>query len=417
MPELQVDGLPGPTLIHGGLAHGNLASQANAQSVSRPRAGARACLEKMRTVLDLGMPQAFLPPLIRPDVALLAECGYTLDDAPAHLLRAAGSTAYQWTANAGTCAPGRDTSDGVSRLVIANLAALLHRSREALGREAQLREFFPITTLAALPSHPALGDEGAANHTRVVGPLGVCHVFVYGHDGDASTRFPARQSLTASHAVAHLLRLPPERCLFVRQTPLAIDAGAFHNDVVMVGCDDHLLLHEHAWVDQTATLAELQRRCGPLHLRVIAERDLSLADAVTSYLFNAQLLHTPKDWVLVVPAECAEGPAAACIARLINDGFIARQVLIDVRESMRGGGGPACLRLRVPLTTNELSRVHPGISLTHDGITRLEEWVDAHYRESLTPAELADPQLFDEAKAADAALTALLHTPHLPVRS
>ena len=417
MLELQVDGLPGPTLSHGGLAHGNLASQANAQSVSRPRSGARACLMKMRVVLDLGMPQAFLPPLIRPDIALLASCGYTQHDAPAHLLRSASSTAYQWTANAGTCAPGSDTSDGVSRIVIANLAALLHRSREAVDREAQVRAFFPITTIAALPSHVALGDEGAANHTRVVGPLGVCHVFVYGHDGDASTRFPARQSLTASHAVARLLRLPPERCLFVRQMPMAIDAGAFHNDVVMVGCDDHLLLHEHAWVDQVAVLAELQRRCGPLNIRVIADRDVSLADAVTSYLFNAQLLHTPNEWVLVVPAECAVGPAAACIARLINDGFISRQVLIDVRESMRGGGGPACLRLRLPLTSDELSRVHPGIRLTHDIITRLEQWVDAHYRDTLTPGELADPQLFQEATAADVALTRLLHATHLPVRA
>ena len=411
MPELQVDGLPGPTLIHGGLAYGNLASQANAKSVSRPRAGARACLNKMRTVLDLGLPQAFLPPLIRPDVAFLAACGYTPQDAPAHLLRVAGSTAYQWTANAGTCAPGSDTRDGVSRVVVANLAALLHRSREAPARALQFRAFFPLQIIDSLPSHAALGDEGAANHTRVVGPLGVCHVFVYGHDGDATTRYPARQSLAASQAVARLLKLPPERCLFVRQSPAAIDAGAFHNDVVMVGCDDHLLLHESAWVNQASVLIELQRRCGPLQLRVVPDAEMSLAEAVASYLFNGQLLAAPGGWTLVVPAECAEGPASLLIARLINEGFIARSLFIDVRESMRGGGGPACLRLRLPLTFDELGRIHPGIRLDHARITQLEQWVDTHYRESLTPADLADPRLIDESLAANEALTHLLNQP------
>ena len=411
MLELQVDGLPGPTLIHGGLAYGNLASQANAQSVSRPRAGARACLNKMRTVLDLGMPQAFLPPLIRPDVALLAACGYTPHDAPAHLLRVAGSTAYQWTANAGTCAPGSDTVDGISRIVVANLAALLHRSREAPARAQQLRQFFSLQIIDPLPSHAALGDEGAANHTRVVGPLGVCHVFVYGHDGDATTRYPARQSLAASHAVARLLHLPPERCLFVRQSPAAIDAGAFHNDVVMVGCDDHLLLHESTWVDQASVLTELQRRCGALQIRIVADAEVSLAEAVSSYLFNGQLLATLTGWTLVVPAECAEGPASTLIARLTDEGFIARCVRIDVRESMRGGGGPACLRLRLPLTLDELGRVHSGIRLDHARIAQLEQWVDAYYRESLTPADLADPRLLDEALAASEALTHLLNQP------
>ena len=408
MPELQLDGLPGPTLIHGGLAPGNLASFTHALSRSQPRAGARACLAKMRTVLNLGMPQAFLPPLLRPDRGLLQACGYTPETAPAHLLHAAGSTAYQWTANAGTCAAGADTSDGRGRIIVANLAAMLHRSREAPARAQQLREFLPWQVVDALPTHASLGDEGAANHSRVVGPNGVCHVFVYGHDGDATTRFPARQSLTASHAVARLLHLPPERCLFVRQSPVAIDGGAFHNDVVMVGCDDHLLLHETAWVDQDAVLAELQRRCGRLNIRVVGNSELTLGEAVASYLFNSQLLSTPNGWTLVAPEECAVGPAATIIARLRDEGFIAQACLIQVRESMRGGGGPACLRLRVPLTDDELGRVHPGIRLTPERITLLEQWVDAHYREHLLPTDLADPQLLDEIDRTHAALNLLL---------
>ena len=419
MPELQLDGLPGPTLIHGGLALGNLASIANSHTASQPRAGARACLAKMRAVLDLGLPQAFLPPLPRPDRGLLESCGYGLDRAslaaaPPDLLGAAGSTAFQWTANVGTCAPSSDTSDGVGRIVAANLAALLHRSREAPGRVAQLRALQPLTVIDALPSHPVLGDEGAANHSRVVGPLGFCHLFVYGHDGDVTSRFPARQSLAASRAVARLLHLAPERCLFVRQSPIAIDAGAFHNDVVMVGSEDHLLLHELAWTDQPAALAELQRRCGPLRIRVVTSAEMPLADAVTSYLFNGQLLATATGWTLVSPEECRSGPASRMIARLIDEGFIARSLTVAVRESMRGGGGPACLRLRVPLTDAELARVHPGILLDHQRITQLERWVDTHYRERLTPADLADPQLAVDSATALKALAQLLGTPELP---
>ena len=415
MPELQLDGLPGPTLIHGGLAPGNLASLAHAHCPSHPRAGARACLAKMRAVMELGVPQAFLPPLLRPDVGFLQACGYAPEMAPPHLLHASGSTAYQWTANAGTCAAATDTRDGRARIVVANLAVMLHRSREAPLRAQQLREFLPVQVVDALPLHASLGDEGAANHSRVVGPAGVCHVFVYGHDGDAtltaSTRLPARQSLTASQAVARLLQLPPERCLFVRQSPLAIDAGAFHNDVVMVGAEDHLLLHEQAWVDQPAVLAELQRRCGRLRIREVSRTELSLAEAIASYLFNSQLLSTASGWTLIAPEECASGPAATIVTRLCDEGFISQARLIQVRESMRGGGGPACLRLRVPLTDAELARVHPGILLTPARIAALEQWVDAHYRERLVPADLADPQLLHEARQAAAALAQLLTVP------
>lgn len=412
MLELQLDGLPGPTLMHGGLAQGNLASQANAHATSRPRAGARACLAKMRTVMQLGIPQAFLPPLARPDIDFLQACGYTAQNAPFELLSSASSTAFQWTANAGTVAPASDTRDGIGRIVPANLSALLHRSLETNGRQAQLARYLPFSVTAPLPSHSRLGDEGAANHTRVVGPSGVCHLFVYGRDGEAAatTRFVPRQTLAASRAVARLLQIPDERCLFVQQLPQAIDAGAFHNDVVMVGSGDTLLLHAQAWVDQAAALVDLQRRCGPLRIREIAGDELTLAQAVSCYLFNSQMLETVNGWVLVAPAECADGQAATITQRLLNEGFVQRVVLVDVRESMRGGGGPACLRLRLPVTERELTSIRGGIVLNAARITQLESWVDVHYRSTLTIADLADPALADESTRALTALHQLLES-------
>lgn len=396
--ELQLDGLPGPTLSHGGLSPGNVASQAHGGQVSRPRAAARQCLAKMRTVLALGVPQAFLPPLARPDVGFLARLGLTPASAARvtpWLLAAAGSSAFCWTANLGTVAG--------NRLVVANLAALVHRHLEAPGRLAQLRRFAPgLTVLEPLPGHADLGDEGAANHTLIRGSQGHCHLFVHGRDHTTPPgRQPARQTRAASEAVARLLGITGE-ALHIRQHPAAIDAGAFHNDVVMVGQGDRLLLHRQAWVDQSEVLAELTHRCGSLRIAEVDALDLDLA--VTSYLFNSQLLETPVGWVLVAPAECAEGPARPVVDRLLAEGFIAQVRFVPVRESMRGGGGPACLRLRLP----NPAAIAPCLHLDAGRIDRLETWVDRHYRESLALVELADPALAGESTAALADLEDLL---------
>lgn len=388
--ELQLDGLPGPTLSHGGLSPGNVASQVHGGQVSRPRAAARQCLAKMRTVLELGVPQAFLPPLPRPDAGFLARLGLTpasaAQEAP-WLLAAAGSSAFCWTANLGTVAG--------NRLVVANLAALAHRRLEAPGRLAQLRRFAPgLTVLEPLPEHVDLGDEGAANHTRIRGSLGYCHLFVHGRDhATPPGRHPARQTRAASEAVARLLGVTGE-ALHARQHPAAIEAGAFHNDVVMVGQGDRLLVHRQAWVDQPQVLGELVRRCGPLRIAEI--QDLDLDQAVASYLFNSQLLETPVGWVLIAPGECAEGPARPVVDRLVAEGFIAQARFVPVRESMRGGGGPACLRLRLP----DPRVIAPCLHLDHRRIDWLEAWVDRHYRESLALAALADPALAGESAAA-----------------
>ena len=118
--EVQVDGLPGPTHHFGGLSAGNLASLAHAGFSSRPRAAARQGLAKMRQVLALGVPQAWLPPLPRPDLALLREAGFRGSDAEVlraavadpHLLHLATSSAFMWTANCATVIPASDSADG-----------------------------------------------------------------------------------------------------------------------------------------------------------------------------------------------------------------------------------------------------------------------------------------------------------------
>ena len=424
--EVQLDGLAGPTHHFGGLSPGNLASRAHAGFSSHPRAAARQGLAKMRQVLALGVAQAWLPPLPRPDLTLLRAVGLTGNDHAvmraalvephfSYLLHLATSSAFMWSANAATIIPVNDSADGCCHVVTANLAAMSHRAREGHARALQFRSLFnhcrDIVVHDPLPGLADLGDEGAANHHRVWMPgVPAVHLFVYGRvAGEPSaTRLPARQTREASAAVARLAGLLPHQVMHVQQQPTAIDAGAFHNDVVMVGDGARILLHAQAWVDQSAVLAELRRRIPELQVAEISAQDLSLEEAVASYLFNSQLLTTAQGVVLVAPAQAGEGRAGAVIRRLIDSGFIRRALFLDLGESMANGGGPACLRLRLPLTAGSLATLPCGLLLNEERLSAIESWVDRHYRTTLSRADLADPLLLDEWNNATAELPTLL---------
>jgi succinylarginine dihydrolase len=410
--EVQIDGLPGPTHTHSGLSAGNVASQAHAGASGSPRAAALASLAKMRAVVDLGMPVMILPPLARPDLAHLRRCGFAGDDAAVlaaartdapDLLRQACSSAFMWTANAATIVPAADSTDGRLHAVVANLSAMPHRSLEAAGRFAQLTALLaPLGGIVhpALPAH--LGDEGAANAVRLSCDGATLHILVHGRAEGLDPavlprRHPARQSLAAGHAIARLAR--PASLLHVRQAAEAIDAGAFHNDVVCVGARDRLLIHARAWADQGRTLDDLRRRLPSLRIAEISEHDLSLDEAIGSYLFNSLLLPAPEGWILVAPGECAVGRPRAVADRLIAEGFIARLVTVPLRESMMGGGGPACLRLRLDLPAAQLGLIPAWARADHARLDVLEQWVRRHYRERLRPEDLGDPALPAETTA------------------
>lgn len=426
--ELHLEGLPGPTHNYGGLAPGNVASEQHRGTVAHPREAALQSLRLMRWMVHAGIPNAILPPLPRPDLTFLQRLGCggptpttatTLAAADPAMLTRAYATASMWTANAATVAASAETRDGRVHLVTANLVTQLHRALEAAYTDSLLRRIFGDARYFAvhgpLPSHPLLGDEGAANHTRLVGIDGLpYHLFVYGQaeSGPRPMRHPARQTLAASQAVARLLQLDPARTLFVQQHPDAIDAGVFHNDVICVGSEDLLLVHQGAFLDQDAVLATLRQQVPGLFLWEVDATDVSLAQAVQTYLFNSRLLRLPDGrWHLVAPSACEAEPAVAqLLAAAVADANhpLAAVSYHDLRQSMQNGGGPACLRLRVPLTAVELAAVHPGVRLNDAKVDALEHWVRRHYRETLTPADLAEVALAEEAAAAHAALWELL---------
>ncbi len=430
--EWNFDGLVGPTHTFAGLASGNLASARHAGSGADPRAAARQGLAKMRRLVELGVPQGVLPPHPRPDVGFLRALGFDGDDATVvtraaaeapELFLAATSASSMWVANAATVAPSSDTADGRLHLTPANLTSQLHRSLEAPTTARILRAVFGgpggAVVHDSLPAQDVLGDEGAANHTRFGSPgASGAHLFVFGRAagpsvGGAGTedrRFRGRQTEVASRAVARRSGLAADAVVFAQQRPAAIDAGVFHNDVIAVGHEDLLLCHALAFVDQTAVIDRLRGMRPDLRVAQIADDAVDLGAAVRSYLFNSQLV-TSADGrtVLVAPSEVRADPAVARAADgLVADGYLDAVEIVDLTESMGNGGGPACLRLRVELTDDEAAAVPVGCRLDETGIARLEAWVDRHYRDELTVADLADPQLLDESRRALDELTGLL---------
>jgi succinylarginine dihydrolase len=414
--ELQIDGLVGPTHNFSGLSFGNTASTASSGKTSRPRAAALEGLDKMALVAGLNAPQAFLPPHPRPDVAFLRrmvgaagsladllERAYQLSPA---LLAAAWSSSPMWTANAATVFPSVDTIDGRVHLVTANLHTQLHRSIEPAHTQFLLSWLFgdrsKFEVHPALPGHTLLRDEGAANQMRVAGShsgKGV-HILVYGQSDDGGHNpvgFPARQSRRASQATALVGNAMADRVMYVQQSPVAIDAGAFHNDVVAVANESLLLAHEQAFVMSPSELAaQASKACGSEISCLVAEaEELPLAEAIRTYLFNSQLLSTAGGMTLVAPAECQSSPQVqAVIGRWLASGKQLSDVrYVSVRESMSNGGGPACLRLRVPLTPLELSTVNRELLLTPAKLSTLRTFVEKRYPESIRPEELRDSVL------------------------
>jgi succinylarginine dihydrolase len=438
--EFNFDGLVGPTHNYAGLSFGNVASHTNVKSESNPREAALQGLAKMRTLAVRGFAQALLPPQARPNFALLRSLGFSGSDAEVLarvykkspvLLASAYSASPMWTANAATVSPSADTIDGRTHLTVANLNNKLHRSYEHAQTARTLRAIFHDETRFAvhdaLPSTPAFGDEGAANHTRLCASHDAAGVemFVYGRvefdpGAPAPSRYPARQTLEASQAVARLHDLDPRRTVFIQQDPGTIDKGVFHNDVIAVGNGNLLFYHERAFIDEAGTIAALERameRTGAsLHAVRVDAADVSVEDAVKSYLFNSQLLSRPGGKMsLVVPQECRENPAVdRYLASLVAMGGPIDELLtFDLRQSMRNGGGPACLRLRVVLNDTEAAAMHQGVVMTEALYARLVDWVRRHYRDRLAPEDLADPQLAIEVHAALDELTGILQLPGL----
>ena len=436
--EANFDGLVGPSHNYAGLSFGNVASLNNANAVSNPKQAAKQGLAKMKALADMGMLQGVLAPQERPDVNALRRLGFTGSDsqvlesaakqAPEVFLNCC-SASSMWTANAATVSPSADTSNGKIHFTTANLTNKFHRSLEPevtgriLAATFNNSDFFEHHL--HLPENDHFGDEGAANHTRLCAGYGEpgLELFTYGRyafnsSKPAPTKFPARQTIEASQAIARLHGLNEQNTVFMQQNPAVIDQGVFHNDVIAVGNRNVLFYHEQAFLDTQLVLSEIEQKFAAinsneqLHFIEVPTAKVSINDAVKTYLFNTQIINMPSgEMAIIAPTECQENPAvSAYLAELVTLGTPIKKVhFFDVKQSMQNGGGPACLRLRVALNEREVAAVNPNTWINQGQFDRLNAWVDQHYRDRLSIADLSDPAFLVESRTALDELTQILN--------
>ncbi|ATY31378.1 N-succinylarginine dihydrolase [Sphingomonas psychrotolerans] len=413
LTEINFDGIIGPSHNYAGLSPGNLAATRNRGRTAHPRAAALQGVAKMRANLKLGLTQGVLLPHARPDHRWLASLATDYAAAPGHLQAQAMSASAMWAANAATVSPGPDTADGRCHLTVANLATLPHRSHEWPETLAQLRLAFADPAFAVhAPISAPFGDEGAANHMRLAATHDApgVEIFVYGTSGGP---FPARQHRDASGAIARRHGLDPGRTLFVQQSEAAIAAGAFHNDVVAVANGRVLFAHEHAFADKQRFYDDLRAAFPEVEIVEVPAAQVSLEDAIASYLFNAQLVALPSgETALIVPEEAHETPSVRgwLEAHVAGNGPIRRVEVVDVRQSMANGGGPACLRLRV---VADPATVDPRFLVDAARLDVIAQVIEAHWPEAISAQAIGDPALVARIERARRALLEALETVEL----
>ena len=413
LTEINFDGLIGPSHNYAGLSPGNIASAIHAGGVSRPREAALQGLAKMRANMERGLVQGWFMPLPRPNAGWLERLATDFASAEPHMRAAAFSASSMWAANAATVSPAADTADGRCHLTVANLMTMAHRSHEWTDTLAQLKLAFANPAFVVHQPVPApFGDEGAANHMRLApshGEPGV-EIFVYGKSGGA---FPARQHVEASKAIARAHGLSADRTLFIEQNPAAIAGGAFHNDVVAVANERVLFCHESAFADRKASYAAIVSAAPWCEIVEVAEADVPLADVISSYLFNAQLVTLPGgEQALVVPTEAMATPSVRqwLDTHVSGNGPIRQVLPVDVRQSMANGGGPACLRLRV---VADPSTIDPRFLCSATKLDRAAAIVAEHWPETIAPADLGNPALVERVILARKALLSALNLSQL----
>ncbi len=440
MKEVIFIGIPGPTYNFSGLAYGNVAESKYEGSVSQPKLAAIQSLKLAAAILERDITVGILPPLHRPDLALLKHIGY--EGAPEKMIETAGEDNYRllanicassnmWIANSATIAPSVDTNDGKVHITPANLQYNFHRTLEAKPTYGILKQVFAdakyFTVHPPLPSHRVFGDEGAANHTRLApthDSQGM-HIFVYGKRGFRTEQapvpktYPARHTLAASEAVSRKHKLAEQHTLFLQQHPDAIDAGVFHNDVIAVGNEHVFFCHENAYLHGSNDIGAIQSRYHDrygkeLTLITASSEDVSYQEAVETYLFNSQIItRADGSMSLLAPEEVKHCKATAAIVKRVQadpNNPIDEVVYFDLKESMHNGGGPACLRLRVLLNEDQLAsvRASSNVIVNKDALSKLEAWVEENYPDKVEPDNLADPNLYKLSKQAISKLEPLL---------
>jgi succinylarginine dihydrolase len=417
--EVNFNGIPGPTHLFAGLGMGNIASMSNEGQLSHPQKAALQSLEKIKFLARLGSVEAIIPPHRRPYLDILNFYGYSgtpqerivqayaLDP---KVFKAIFSSSSMWTANSATVTPSLDSLDKKVHITPANLKTNFHRSFESQVNYRIIRKIFKSGHFSIhAPLNTSYPDEGGANHVRLAprhGSRGV-ELFVYGEQpspDNENLKFPSRQSHLASQQLIDLHQV--NSYVLACQSASAINAGVFHNDVISTGNENVFLYHESSFLNTSKLIDELKKKYNAISndeliCIEINSTDLSLDDAVKSYLFNSQIvsLEAPYRMVLVAPMESKTNPdAKKIIDRIIADpkNPISEVHFFDLNESMKNGGGPACLRLRVLLSEQERESCDQKFFFNDELFERLGNWIMDYYPVNLRIETLLQPSFYEK---------------------
>jgi succinylarginine dihydrolase len=425
--EINFDGLIGPTHNYAGLSRGNLASQKHLNQTSNPQAAALQGLDKMRLIMDQGIPQGFFLPHERPQLMTLRALGFGGTDEEAinqatkqnpALLKNVYSASSMWAANAATFSPSIDSYDQNIHITPANLNSMFHRSIEHEFTKTQLELMFGGIAQVHKPikNISGYGDEGAANHLRVCAQhlMPGFQIFVYGSSAFESHQgIIARQAEEISQAVSTQHQLDPERVLFLKQNEQAINSGSFHNDIVSLANEEVFIFHQEAFADRVElerVLHHLKEHVKGFHPIEILSEDISLDDLVSSYLLNSQLITVDNnEMMMLLPEEVHNHPnCMRWLEEIKSSSPIKHLEFVDIRQSMMNGGGPACLRFKAVVNNDEFDKLNEKFLLSPTKLMDLRALVSKHYRDKLYPEDLLDIKLMQESYTFLDELTQLL---------
>ena len=413
--EINFDGLIGPTHNYAGLSQGNLASQKHLNKTSNPKAAALQGLDKMRLIMDQGIPQGFFLPHERPHLKTLRALGFRGTDEDIInraakqnplLLKNVYSASSMWAANAATFSPSIDSYDQNIHITPANLNTMFHRSIEHEFTQAQLELMFGGVAIVHDPIEniSGYGDEGAANHLRVSEQhlKSGFQIFVYGSSAfEVHQGMITRQAEEISKAVSIMHQLDPDRVLFLKQNEQAINAGSFHNDIVSLANEEVFIFHQEAFADRVELeriLHHLKDHVKGFHPIEILSEDISLDDLVSSYLLNSQLITVKNNEMMMLLPEEVQNHSNCIrwLEEIKSSSPIKHIEFVDIRQSMMNGGGPACLRFKITVNNDEFNQINEKFLLTPKKLMDLRALVTKHYRDKLNPADLLDNNLVQE---------------------
>ncbi|RAP29456.1 hypothetical protein DID78_03615 [Candidatus Marinamargulisbacteria bacterium SCGC AG-343-D04] len=413
-----IDGLMGPSYHFGGLSLGNTWSETHFKEISFPKKAALEGLHKMFEVYSLGLHQYVLPPVRKDVSALFRSLGYDhfnseslreLFSVNPYFVSSVFSSSSAWLANIGHVTPACDSFTHKMNVTPANLNYCFHRSCDVEGYRDLLSTLFENCHDVVLhrPITSSFGDEGSANTVRLSASSGEgFFLYVYGKTVDRtySHKYPARQSKEAFDILVkqhHVSR----KFVMVQQSQEAIDAGVFHNDVICFGLENLLIVHESAFENQEEVMSYVKELyeetfSEDLQVIVISREMMSLEEAVKSYFFNSQLLPlSDGGFHCFVSTHSRKYSALEQVLQYIQSECSRFSYsYVECDESIKNGGGPACLRLGFVASEHDRKLLNDAFLLTQERYDFLYSFISRHYPDEMQFEQLRDYEFLCECR-------------------